>query len=286
MNDATGAAGAQPGPPVPGAAPQPSLGRRRQHRRTLVLVVVLMIGVSAGVLLGHRSGRLPATQDAGAEQGRVTARAPSAPPADGRPGLHRLDAVGAPGSLLYAPAQGGRVPRPLIVMFHGAGGAADQGLRLIRRQADAQGVLVLSIKSTGSTWDVVAGGGFGPDIERLDAALAHAFASYPVDPGRVAVGGFSDGASYALSVGLTNGDVFGQVVAFSPGFIAAQRHHGRPRVFVSHGDRDTVLPIAATSRRLVPQLSDEYAVEYVEFPGGHQVPAEIVDRAVRWWLPG
>ena len=103
-------------------------------------------------------------------------------------------------------------------MFHGAGGAAEQGLRLVRGEADARDALVLSIKSTGTTWDVIAGGGFGPDLERLEAALTYAVASYPVDPRRMAVGGFSDGASYALSVGLTNGDLFGQVIAFSPGF--------------------------------------------------------------------
>jgi phospholipase/carboxylesterase len=35
----------------------------------------------------------------------------------------------------------------------------------------------------------------------------------------VALGGFSDGASYALSLDLTNGDLFASLIAFSPGFI-------------------------------------------------------------------
>ncbi len=113
-----------------------------------MLVGVLAIGVlSAGVLLlGHRSGPFPTAPDAAVEPGRLTARAPTAPPVDGRPGLHRLDSVGAPGSLLYAPARSSRGPRPLKVKFHGAGGAAEQGRSLIRRPADAHGVLVLSIK--------------------------------------------------------------------------------------------------------------------------------------------
>jgi phospholipase/carboxylesterase len=170
-------------------------------------------------------------------------------------------------------------------MFHGAGGAAEQGLRLVRSQADARGALVLSIKSTRTTWDVITDGGFGSDLQRLEAALTYAVAAYPVDPRRMAVGGFSDGASYALSVGLTNGDLFGQVIAFSPGFVAADRHHGKPRIFISHGDQDTVLSIDATSRRLVPRLRKEYVVEYVEFHGGHGVPADVAERAIRWWLP-
>lgn len=33
--------------------------------------------------------------------------------------------------------------------------------------------------------------------------------------------GFSDGASYALSLGLPNGNLFSHIVAFSPGFMRA-----------------------------------------------------------------
>jgi poly(3-hydroxybutyrate) depolymerase len=40
-----------------------------------------------------------------------------------------------------------------------------------------------------------------------------------VDPQRICVSGFSDGASYALSLGLANGDLFTHVAAFSPGFM-------------------------------------------------------------------
>ena len=263
----------------------PGPGPGDPRRRWGSALVVLVCAVGAGVLLGHRAGWLPAAQDPSVRQGRLTLRAPTGQPVAGPSGLQRLGAVGAPGSLLYAPAPRGPAPRPLVVMFHGAGGAAEQGLRLVRRQADARGALVLSMKSTGTTWDVIAGGGFGPDLERLEAALRYAVASYPVDPRRMAVGGFSDGASYALSVGLTNGDLFGQVLAFSPGFIAAQRHHGKPTIFISHGDQDTVLPIDETSRRLVPRLREEYVVEYVEFHGGHGVPADVSDREIRSWLP-
>jgi hypothetical protein len=58
-----------------------------------------------------------------------------------------------------------------------------------------------------------------------------------VDPTRLAVGGFSDGTSYALSLGLTNGDLFSHVLAFSPGFAVPARRRGRPRLFLSHGAR-------------------------------------------------
>ena len=59
---------------------------------------------------------------------------------------------------------------------------------------------------------------------------------YAFDPAHIAVGGFSDGASYALSVGITNGDLFTDVIAFSPGFMAPARQQGKPRLFISHGE--------------------------------------------------
>ena len=95
----------------------------------------------------------------------------------------------------------------------------------------------------------------------------------------------SDGASYALALGLCNGDVFPTVLAFSPGFLVAPDRVGRPRLFVSHGTVDAVLPIDACSRAFVPALERAgYDVRYREFDGGHTVPPPVADEAFRWWL--
>ncbi len=62
-------------------------------------------------------------------------------------------------------------------------------------------------------------------------------------------------------------------VAFSPGFTAPAGHRGKPPIFVSHGTRDKVLPIGASSRRIVPELErDGYEVHYREFDSPHTVP--------------
>ena len=66
---------------------------------------------------------------------------------------------------------------------------------------------VLAPDSRGTTWDAIREG-FGDDVTFIDRALEHVFARVSIDPARVTVGGFSDGASYALSLGLANGDVF------------------------------------------------------------------------------
>jgi len=128
-------------------------------------------------------------------------------------------------------------------------------------------------------------GGFGEDVRFVDRALEHAFKRFNVDPHHVAIEGFSDGASYALSLGITNGDLFGEVMAFSPGFAAPGPSRGRPRFFITHGTEDRVLPIDVTSRKVAPRLERAgYDVRYEEFVGGHTPNPDLVQDAVDWFL--
>ncbi len=220
-----------------------------------------------------------------AEEGRLLAR-PAKTEDAAAVGLHPLGLGGRRDGLLYVPA-GYRSdrPAPLVLLLHGAGGDAEHGLAPLRRMADSAGLILLAPTSGRQTWDVILGG-FGPDVAFVDRALAHIFGRCAVDPTRLAVGGFSDGASYALSLGLTNGDLFTHVLAFSPGFMAPGDPRGRPRLFLSHGTEDRVLPIGSCSRRIVPQVRRAgYDVTYREFDGPHTVPAEVAREAVDWFNP-
>ncbi|WP_229401429.1 alpha/beta hydrolase [Micromonospora okii] len=216
--------------------------------------------------------------------GRLAAR-PAAPTARGRRGLAPVTGPdGEQTALLYAPDDADDRPYRVVVLLHGAGGSARQALDLLLPLADAHRLLLVAPQAVSSTWDLI-GEGFGPDVGRVDGLLAGVFAGYPVAD--VTFGGFSDGASYALSLGLTNGDLVGAVLAFSPGFAAPLVAHGRPRIFVSHGAADRVLPVDVCSRRLVPRLHAlGYRVDYAEFDGGHEVPDELRRRAVDWLNTG
>lgn len=223
---------------------------------------------------------VPATAPADPSGGRLEARPhpPFAAPAG--PGLHRLT-----DALLYVPT-GFRpdAPAPLAVMLHGAGGDARGGIDPFLSLADAAGLLLLAVDSAEATWDVIVES-FGTDVVRVGAALVHVFDRYSVDPRHLAVVGFSDGASYALSLGLTNGDLFSHVIAFSPGFAASGEPVGEPAIFIAHGIDDRVLPIDRTSRRLKPRLERTgYPVTYEEFAGGHVVPGDLTRRALDWFL--
>jgi len=200
-------------------------------------------------------------------------------------GLIRLGLGQLRDGLLYVPrAYEASRPAPLVVSLHGAGGNAGQGMSLLQSEAEQGGFIVLAVDSRRATWDML-GGRYGPDVEFLNRALARTFDLYAVDPARVAIGGFSDGASYAPSLGITNGDLFGSIIAFSPGFMAPDAQRGQPSVFISHGKRDTVLPIDRCSQRIVPSLqSGGYPVLYREFDGPHTIPERIKVEAVDWWL--
>lgn len=200
-------------------------------------------------------------------------------------GVRRLDVGEGATALVYLPpSQPSDGPWPLVVLFHGAGGAAEDGLALLRPLADEAGLILLAPASSGRTWDLLLEG-YGPDVALVDAALMQVFDRHLIDPSRLAVAGFSDGASYALSIGSTNGQLFSHVIAFSPGFWAPGDSRGSPSFFVTHGVDDQVLPIDATSRKVVPKLEGAgYDVRYREFPGGHAVPGEVAAAAVMWFL--
>ncbi|WP_240636097.1 alpha/beta hydrolase [Caldimonas tepidiphila] len=175
-------------------------------------------------------------------------------------------------------------PAPLAVMLHGAGGKAGHGLALLDPFAAQQGVMVLAPSSRGPTWDVLLED-WGADVAAIDAVLDWVFARYRIDAARLAIGGFSDGASYALSLALANGGLFPRAIALSPGFIAGAPTRGQAEVFMSHGTDDRVLPIEPCSRRIAKALRQGgHSVDYVEFDGGHVVPPQIARDAVAWLL--
>ena len=259
--------------------PPPAAGGAPTRRQFLGLLA------AAGMLAGCEGGTpSPGGGDSADRAAALTAR-PGDPPPDPpvpvptSPGTHPLGLEPERDTLLHVPP----VPvSALVVALHGAGGDAPGGLAPLLGLADEAGLLLLAPASRGRTWDAIRSG-YGPDVEVVDRALAAVFTAFSVDPARVAVSGFSDGASYALGLGLANGDLFRRIVAFSPGFVPSGGAVGEPAVFVAHGTGDDVLPIDATSREIVPELRDDgYDVTYREFDGPHVVPPEVAREAVDW----
>jgi phospholipase/carboxylesterase len=224
----------------------------------------------------------------GPTEGRLRARPVQEVSAVAPAGLHSLEVGITRGEyLLHVPASyRAASSAPLMLWLHGAGRRARNFLTPEQQAlADSAGVILLVPTSHEYTWDVIARRGrYGLDVDAIERALESTFSRYAVDPMHIAIGGFSDGASYALSLGITNGELFTHVLAFSPGFMMPAGQRGSPRIFISHGTRDEVLPIERCSRKIVPQLRRAgYDVRYREFENGHTVPPDVAHEAVGWF---
>jgi phospholipase/carboxylesterase len=209
---------------------------------------------------------------------------PGPPTAAGPTGITALG-LGAErdGQLFVPESYHPLTPLPFVLVLHGATMTGADMMRRLAQVAERTGVILLAPDSRGFTWDAIRDE-FGPDPAFLERALVSVWSRYAVDPRRVFIAGFSDGATYALALGLANGALFPRVAAFSPGFLIPVPPVGKPGFFISHGTRDPILPIDRASRIIVRQLERAgYQVDYREFDGGHTVPEAIADAAFHWF---
>jgi len=185
-------------------------------------------------------------------------------------------------AVLELPKTASQSPLPLLVFLHGATQSAERMFRYLGSTHEEAGVAVLAPNSRDTTWDAITDG-FGPDVELLNRALERVFKTVAIDSARLSIGGFSDGATYAIALGVINGDLFKRIVAFSPGFIIDGPSHGKPKVFISHGTRDHILPIDRCGRRIAAELkARDYDVTFREFDGDHEIPPEIAREGLQW----
>jgi predicted esterase len=185
-------------------------------------------------------------------------------------------------AILQLPKGASNSPLPLLVFLHGATQSAEDMFWYLDSAPDETGVAILAPNARDTTWDAITDS-FGPDIQFLNSALQRVFQMVAIDPARVSIGGFSDGASYALSLGLINGDLFNRVAAFSPGFMIERAPQGKPGIYISHGTRDQILPIDRCGRRIAADLKARgYEVTFREFDGRHEIPKDVMLEGLRW----
>jgi predicted esterase len=215
---------------------------------------------------------------------------PAAPAPQGRLIALPQDAVA------YVPASAGAHP-PLLILLHGAGHGQLEGVRRNEAIAEARGIVLLGPSSRGPTWDVVTAAQEPPsttsplarrqsdrysgsgDADRVEAAIAALARTVPVDRARTVLAGISDGATFALAMGMLRNHAFSAVIAWSPGIAirASSPARGR-RVFVSHGRRDPMLSFEITCGAIVPTLQGEgAAVTFLPFDGVHEAPMAVKD---------
>ncbi len=236
-----------------------------------------------------------ATEGAGNESdGRLVARPSVVIEPGGLRGVFRLN--GWPRPLVFVPPDlDPAKAAPFVLVLHGGGSDAEWTLNRMAGEAKTRGVILIAPDAEGYTWDVIrefrehrregSPAKFGDDTGRVDASLELLFGQFNVDPAHAAIAGFSDGASYALSLGPQNQELFTHIMAFSPGGVAPFEDAARAKVFVSHGQEDPMLPFANTAEGIIPGFRARgFDVRFETFHGVHAFRDEEIGKAFDWFL--
>jgi phospholipase/carboxylesterase len=185
----------------------------------------------------------------------------------------------------------------LLVVLHGAGQEPIAMMNLVEAEAERRGLVVFAPKSSGPTWDVItlaqedqSGHDFrvmkspfsrSGDAMRLRKAIGEESKRLAIDPGRIAILGFSDGATMALALGLDRRLTASSVLAFAPGMSVMPDQIALRRVVIAHGRNDKVIPMVTDCMEIVRPLRDQGVdVQFRPFDGGHDVPLDVLHEAL------
>jgi phospholipase/carboxylesterase len=192
---------------------------------------------------------------------------------------------------------------PLVVLMHGFG-ANMYDLTSLAPAIDAEGYvyafpnapysLQIQPGMMGYSWAANRPGitpppEGAPDIETmLDAFMADVTQQTGAQPGRVVLGGFSQGGGLTLRYGLPRPESFTGLAVLS-GFFRDEETV-RPRIpaqktqsiFVAHGTVDPVVPIDGGRATRTFLQSMGYAFEYHEYEMQHAIAPEEVRDLTAW----
>jgi len=192
---------------------------------------------------------------------------------------------------------------PVLYLLHGQTYTDDQWIRL-----GAAGILDKLILSGESQpfiivfpddryWNLQAGPGFG--LRLVDHLIPYIDETYRTLPDRNhrAIGGMSRGAGWALELGLTRWDLFGEIGLHSlavlqrdasqiANWLAKIPPSSRPRVFMDIGDNDQELEMAQLVEKQFSE--DGLSHEWHLYSGAHteEYWSAHVEEYIRWYAEG
>ena len=186
---------------------------------------------------------------------------------------------------------------PLLIVLHGAGRSKESvdGFVLpFSRISSRQNALVAIPMSLDNTWDLraaVATGQASADTAFISHIIDCLMRDYRVDAGRIALMGFSDGGSYALSLAVSNPGVFQAAMSWSAGYyqnapVASAASSSLPHIFHAHGRADELFnfeKVALPMRRSL-RSSGHNVTSHNVLSAGHSAPSDFASLAVGWWL--
>jgi len=193
---------------------------------------------------------------------------------------------------------------PLITVFHGAGRREEMLVKAYRDEPADREALFLIPRSRHLSWDLIALGIPGgqsldgpaddsnrPDLDFLEYAYDLIYRRYPIDRERQALVGYSDGASYGLSLALANPDVFAAAMCWAAGFLASDgsalpEAGGGPAVLLEYGTHDELFPfeqVAVPMRNTLEGLGLHVTFR-VDQGGRHWPSGDFQPDALDWFF--
>jgi phospholipase/carboxylesterase len=191
---------------------------------------------------------------------------------------------------------------PLLVLLHGFG-ASMHDLASLGPAIDATGYVYafpnapykveLGFGSVGQSWS-----GDRPGVqptsetrsveELLNAAIAEIIESTGAQPGRVALGGFSQGAGLTLRHGLLRPDAFAALIVLSGFFRDAEtvrpllpEQRSQP-IFLVHGRQDQMIALSQAHETKSFLETEGYDVAYHEYDMPHTITDAVVADLIPW----
>jgi len=249
-------------------------------RRTMLARASLGIACAALLPISESCSSVASSPSQSNDNVRLASR-PIDNPSTITPGLYSLNLASRDAELFVPRTYDGKAGVPLLVLLHGAGRDATewtspQGLRDL---LDEFGIAMLAPSSRGGTWNAAPG-----DVAFIDSALRATFQRLRVDGKRIGMGGFSDGASYGMSLALANGDFVARVLGYSMGYLLDFAASGKPKVFMSHGTADPILPYAGAVSIASTLRARGYDVNFVTHEGGHTIGLPVARQSFTWFL--
>ena len=179
---------------------------------------------------------------------------------------------------------------PLITVLHGAGRQDEVLAKAYRDEPERRQALFLIPRSVQPTWDLIAGGG-RPDLDFLEWAYDLIYRRYPIARDRQALIGYSDGASYALSVGLSNPRLFRAIMGWAAGFIAyddtfVEKDDPKLHILLEYGTHDPIFPFEQIALPMRSSLEEAgHSVEFRVDQGGRHWPSgDFQPEALDWFF--
>ena len=206
---------------------------------------------------------------------------------------------------LIRPAKSLSAPAPAIFLLHGYG--SDEEDLFSFAPELPEDLFVISVRAPhrlqpfGYAWYAInfnAERGKWSDLEQaaesreaIAGFIEEAIDAYNLDPNRVNILGFSQGAILGYALALTNPEQFNALIALSgyidPGMLRPDfrsKDHSRLQVYASHGQLDMVIPPEWAQQTSLLLAEMQIVHKYEEFPVGHGVSGENLASFRRWMV--